>query len=321
MAKTSLSQAQFQGLSWFKKTGMPDDPTLVGQVYFPTNSATLDTRDRKALRRMAAYYAEVLRGSYTNVVRPLQLLFTGFADHRGTESHNQKLGEQRAQAVQREVDRLLATYANYSSTVQSQGETHDQAQRTKAGAHKALRHFQPILVAPSLAVGRRVDIRTSYQVPPPKLEIGDIHIFGEPPVDTSNRFIFRITGGFGIGEYVGGQSLQLDITNERSGQTATYMYVGAGGTVGFPISITTAGEEEHVTLPHWVLLEDFQGAGNVIGGGLGYTGTMLYFDGPMDRGEMYRSLEVVLTGTDIGGGFQADRFGYWNLMHIKKKRK
>lgn len=79
----------------------------MASIYFATDESSLDNQDRQVLAEVYNYYRKVLE------LRQVQLLFIGYADYRGTEKHNLRLGHKRAEAVSKYFS-PLASSLNYS---------------------------------------------------------------------------------------------------------------------------------------------------------------------------------------------------------------
>ena len=157
-----------QEQSWFSLEGTAEDPSLVGQVFFPFDSDRLDGRDRNTMNRLA----KSLEGSLER--KRVELWFVGFADQRGAVGYNQKLGMRRARAVKGYVDRLLgrARYPLYSSKdALSIGEA-KAAQGRVSGARMAL--------------DRRVDIYSNFS-PLRRIRVPTLHV----EVQMARRFSHR----------------------------------------------------------------------------------------------------------------------------------
>ena len=132
-----------QADSWYRSPA----PTLhVSSIYFPTNSSSLDDQDGAVLGALARdYQAHLIDNS-------LKLHFHGFADHRGTEIHNEALSERRARAVAGEMAGLFGEFtSNYrEGEVLGGGEIPDPGQSSAE-----LNRF------------RRVDIYLDQRIPRP----------------------------------------------------------------------------------------------------------------------------------------------------------
>jgi len=95
--------------SWANPDGKVDQPGLVGQIYFPFDSATLDSSDRTVLAILGVRFGGILLNQRT------EFMFIGSADQRGNPNYNLDLGLRRATAVKILVDNLLSWRNNYSS--------------------------------------------------------------------------------------------------------------------------------------------------------------------------------------------------------------
>ena len=133
-----------QEQSWVSLEGTAEDPSLVGQVFFPFDSDRLDERDRNAINRLA----KSLEGALEN--KRVELWFVGFADQRGNAGYNQRLGMRRARAVKSCVDRLLARarFPLYSS---KDALSFGEAQAAQGRASRT-----------RMALDRRVDIYSNF---------------------------------------------------------------------------------------------------------------------------------------------------------------
>lgn len=258
--------------SWFEPApvGWPTHQghRVVAQVYFPFGDRSIDDwSDRKALDSLTAHYRFALRQH-----GKVALTFVGNTDARGGASFNKALGQQRAEAVRRYVDRAMIRdaaeelrFPQYRSRVTSLGES------KASGDH---------------AGDRRVDVvLTSGRLRKPV----ESHVFDELIVTAdykgplTRNLLFRFWGALGAGKGVSFDVLEIEIKNPRTARRAFYTYRGLGGGVS-PISGAGPQEkywEKEVPFSAMVDVDDFEGPGGVgssnmlIGGA-----TVLVFRGP-----------------------------------------
>lgn len=133
-------QSLVQKKSWFSRYGTPSYPSLVGQMFFPTDDAALDMQDYGILNQAIEAFKIPLLGS------AVYLTCTGNADHRGPSGYNEDLGLTRAKAVKAYLDSKLSSFRLYSSSAKTRGEL--DASRS--------------LLEADLASYRRVDLFSSY---------------------------------------------------------------------------------------------------------------------------------------------------------------
>jgi hypothetical protein len=150
-----------QETSWTNIHGTEQYPGLVGQVFFATDSDTLDSQDRNILRQLVRAYGPHLLG------RRVELMCIGNADRRGGRRYNLQLGQRRAEAVQRYFNQQLGDRPLFS-------------------CHRALSHGERNAAqnAPSaarMAEDRRVDIFSSF-IPERRIVLPPIRITAAPPV-------------------------------------------------------------------------------------------------------------------------------------------
>jgi hypothetical protein len=133
-----------QERSWVSLEGTAEDPSLIGQVFFPFDSDRLDGRDRSAMTRLA----KSLEGALES--KRVELWFVGFADQRGSTAYNQRLGMRRARAVKSCVDRMLGRerFPLYSS---KDALSHGEAKAARGRVSHA-----------RMALDRRVDIYSNF---------------------------------------------------------------------------------------------------------------------------------------------------------------
>lgn len=122
----------------------------VAQIFFATDSSTLSRDDKQTLLGVYNTYTKVMQLARVN------MRFVGYADYRGTEKHNQKLSQQRAEAVAAYFEPMRSS-SNYTYKIDAKGES-EQPQTGTTG--RELVNF------------RRVDVYAypTLEKPPPKPE-------------------------------------------------------------------------------------------------------------------------------------------------------
>jgi hypothetical protein len=147
---------------------------VIAEIYFDTDDDKLDTQDVQTLETIASELSVILLG------QRVELTFIGHADHRGSRTYNEKLGQRRAESVRQFFEHRLGRFSSYSSwKVVSRGET------VAAQGDVSKRR---------MAQDRRVDIISSYK-PPRVIVLPGIEIKGDvPPVP---RIVYREWSRFG----------------------------------------------------------------------------------------------------------------------------
>ena len=147
-----------QEQSWVSLEGTTEDPSLVGQIFFPFDSDRLDGRDRIEMARLAKSLESALDS------KRVELWFVGFADQRGSVAYNKRLGMRRARVVKRYVDRLLGRerFPLYSSK-----------DALSVGEAKAARGRRASRAR--MALDRRVDIYSDF-VPLRRIRVPTMYV-------------------------------------------------------------------------------------------------------------------------------------------------
>jgi len=278
-----MSDLQIQLRSCYFPQGNTQSPTLIAQIYFPTDVDQLDQDDAYVLDRLILDFKLKLY-AYKRLVN---LSVVGHADYRGTEQYNDGLSERRATAVKRYLDRSLNKYRRYKSSLDSKGE--QQARQT------------------DLAADRRVDIYSSVRS---RMRIPAIEITGKPPGEYSNEFDVRtwIGAGVALGP-LAAQVLTIEIRNPNTRESVVYTYSGTG--VGFSVNISVPSQWTRVPVGEWLKVGDFEGPGWVRTYGAVLVHTDLVFKGPVNKGRTSEPVKITLEGLDgvVGGSQDAD--GWW----------
>lgn len=296
-----------QLLSWFNAGvqdwgpgGYEGHPT-VGQIHYTFGDASLDhSSDRRVLDALIAHY----RGELEQGM-PVELEFVGHADPRGSKAFNKRLGQQRAEVVQRYVERGIhrnlgdaVRLRKFRSTSTSRGETmptgHNAADRRVdiVRTNKSIMHF---------VAGDPMFITMEYKGP------------------LTSKLLFRVWKSCSVGKIGGVSTLEIEIKNPNTGAGAFYSYVGAGldFTLGSPISCS--GRDKDYTekeLPFGLVdVNDFQGLGGIVPGSMGAGVKVLIFRGPQlhNSKKIIKTdgVEVALLGMEyvqIGAGVTAGRW-------------
>ncbi len=304
--------ARKQYLSWFDPTARSvylDGHPVIAQIFFPFDEAALDSSsDRVVIDALITWYRFEL-GQRKEVA----LDFVGHADARGASGYNLGLGLRRAQAARKRVD--TGVQANWSDRVRfSKYDTRaDSRGATMAtGDHAADRRVDVVL--PNVTRTEHVE------------EIEPLLITADYTGPLTKKLLFRSWGGggAGVGKF-GGEVLEIEIKNPKSGVRAFYYYAGAGAGVGLPVSVSRRSEEytEQVLPYSFVDVDDFAGAGSIqtamaVGGV-----QCLYFSGPKLRytKQVLRKegVEFCFPGWDLQVGVGAS-FGSWEKMPYRNER-
>lgn len=156
-----------QDTSWTDIRGVPEYPGLVAQVFFATDSGTLDTQDTTVLGRLAQEYRIPLLG------HRIELTCVGNADWRGGTGYNLALAQRRAEAVQRfMLERLGSSDLFSCQRALSHGER-NAAQDSPSEAR--------------MAEDRRVDVFSSF-IPERRVVLPPLRVTGAPP---AQRCVYR----------------------------------------------------------------------------------------------------------------------------------
>src|SRR5262245_37718160 len=162
----------YQLSSWCDAYGRPPNTSLVGQIYFATDTAYLDSQDVAELNKLRSPFSLHLLG------RRGHFQCVGHTDHRGGSVYNEDLGRRRAAAVKRKLDALFGHLPLYSSApAVSRGELEAQ---------------WPLPSREQMAADRRVDVvasrnpnRTNNLAPfaiagrlPPEIRITEVQSTG-----------------------------------------------------------------------------------------------------------------------------------------------
>lgn len=184
-----MTKHQKQASSWTSAYGGRND--LVGQIYFPFDSSSLDENDKLSLNFMTEQMSSMA------LSQMVKLKFFGHCDSRGSDEYNRKLALRRASAVQEYVrGRVLVDRRTrfFTSTAISRGEQF-------AGA--------------DMDADRRVDIISSDVPKPPPGVKPPVSIEGKPSVKLVRRPV---------------QILQMDLVPVQ-GRTSTSVIVEKYGMV------------------------------------------------------------------------------------------
>jgi hypothetical protein len=156
----------FQNTSTFLPAGIPGEPGVVSQVFFPTDVSHLDDFDITVLDSLCRHCRRILQN------QRVELSFIGHADARHDTNYNLGLGERRARSVQNFVDQRLTSFRLYTSwPAVSAGE----GGAVQPNIIRGREHHAP---REQLAKDRRVDIYSTFH-PQPKI----------PPVATPPRIL------------------------------------------------------------------------------------------------------------------------------------
>ncbi len=185
----------------------------IGKIYFATDSSKLDPHDMELLQKIVDAYPQRLN---SDPQKPISFMYNGYADYRYTTAHNDKLSQERAQAVADFVgdQARLGAYPNYAPEVRGMGVDYnvdlDYEQRPTDSA--------------SLLWYRRVDILAEgIKDPPPRQE--------EPeatPLLSRNwkaRMYNSVSGGAGI---VQGDVFWMQIVDLTNKLVMNFRYQGLG---------------------------------------------------------------------------------------------
>lgn len=281
-----------QNESRFYPYGTVDFPTLVAEIFFPTNRHMLDKDDTSVLKNLFNKYANVL------LFEKAFFQIEGMADARGDEDYNLKLGLLRAKSVKKYLDMKFKSVPNaskYNSICYSMGES--------AATNK------------NHAADRCVGIYATPVLKRPRVNFLPRIIRGEYNGPLSNVFELSIVGGIGGSKKIGAQALYLDIKNWRTKVVAKYMYKGVGFSIssGLPVSVTTA-TVGYIKIPDWIDEKDFEGSGSIASASLGKSKAKFRFNGPKERGKTNYTLDVVVKGYDffsVGASGDFESFSRW----------
>jgi hypothetical protein len=259
-----------QGVSW---VNVDDAHGRIGQIFFPTDVATLDDLDMAELEKLVSSYDRKLRQ------KRVGFFFAGYADPRYTLEHNASLSEQRAQAVAGYVgdQARLGGLSNYGAGVKGLGVD-----------------FQSTglaLDAATLAPYRRVDIWAEPVNNPTPNPIPTPQPIPRKPLNKHTEWIARMTAGAGASIGAAVEMFGFDIHDADNEFKMQYTYKGVGGGAGLkklPISLSGAPSDwQPITTSIPITILDFEGFAShlaiavqvVVGPGL----DMLFLSGPADK--------------------------------------
>jgi outer membrane protein OmpA-like peptidoglycan-associated protein len=212
----------------------------VAAIYFATNDFHLDDNDRRVLSHIYNTYNHYLS------LRRVTLLFVGYADYRGSESYNTRLGLRRAEAVAAYFSPLQLS-PNYPWGTSSAGES----EVPQIGSTSV-----------ELSPHRRVDIIASPIVPDPPVTVTP-----EPapqPDPRSSRWKCRIRGSAGGGIVYGGSFFGLEVGDLTNHLRMFYTYHGGALTLGPGLSGGLSGASpgtdwQNFTTSVPIRIQDFKG--------------------------------------------------------------
>lgn len=151
----------YQLRSWCDPYGHRQVAGLVGQLYFPTDIAVLDSQDLAELSKLQRPFSVLLIG------RRVHFWCVGHADHRFRWNHNKELAGRRANSVKEILDQLFRDMRFYSG-----------AALTSRGEMEA--NF-PAPSSQQMASDRRVDLFSSTLPNRPPIELPMLQIVGRFP--------------------------------------------------------------------------------------------------------------------------------------------
>jgi len=226
----------------------------VAQAYFATDSSTLTQADKQALMAVYNAYAHVLAGDRL-LARRVSMRFVGYADHRGTERHNEPLRLRRAQAVAY-CFAALRVEDGYDYKIEEGGPEEP----------------QPGTTGRELVAFRRVDVFAypALAKPPPK----SLPPVAESVLATSRRWKFRFRSNViapGIWKLLGSaeagvSAMFIEICDFDNNIAMLFSYVGGGASVGLGASASSEWEQFESSQPLNIL--DLIGPVGHIGGAL-----------------------------------------------------
>lgn len=158
-----MSKRTKQAPSWTSGYGQKSKNKIVGQIFFPYNSSSLDDNDRRCLEALADFFSSLA------LRKQVKLQFCGHCDYRGGDEYNRRLARKRAQTVQSFVrSRMLSDRRPrfFTSTSISHGET---------------------FAGKNMDYDRRVDIISSFVPKPPPGSKPPVVIEGKPTVKRVRR--------------------------------------------------------------------------------------------------------------------------------------
>lgn len=149
--------------------GITPNTGLIGQIYFVTDSDTLDARDQTTMNTLRPFSMFFLGG------QRIHMWCKGYADHRWRVTYNQDLGQRRANTVQQHLNRMFRN-AYFTSSAISLGE--DLA-------------YAPQPSETEMASDRRVDIFVNRIPDRPPIRLPNQHIFGRIPPEIQIEEVFN----------------------------------------------------------------------------------------------------------------------------------
>ena len=213
---------------------------IIGQMFFETGKADLDSDDQAELQKIVDGYAWKLN------VKNVPFSYYGLADYRHTKDYNQDLSEQRAKAVADWVGDAarLGRYRNYGADARGLGIDY----RSK--------HFPA--ESATLSYFRRVDIFAESADPDPAPKKPDP---GQPWL-TSTEWRARLLGGGAGGAGVAIEAFRVEIIDLKNKLYMHFWYKGAGAGVGpqwAPGSFASTSKPVDFNTSVPIRIQDFEG--------------------------------------------------------------
>lgn len=286
-----------------KALKLEDREGVVAEVYFATDQSTIDPQDRAELLKVYNYYAKLLEGPSLRANPPkVRFKFVGYADVRGTETHNLKLSRKRAIAVA-EYFSALRSSPHYNQGIVAMGES-EHPQIVRPGASS---------VSAQLSRHRRVDVLarpvlTEVPNPPPVVV---------PPDPGSRSWAIRLVDSLGASVgVVGGSVARFEIVDIAHQQAMTLRYEAIGFTKGFSGRFAASMDStgwEYFNTPQSLTFDDFEGHADHIGEsvqiGYGYSVDRFIFLGPMKKGTHSVAIKFKSWGRGVSGGVSFEARG------------
>jgi outer membrane protein OmpA-like peptidoglycan-associated protein len=222
-----------QGPTWVNV----HSPTgLIGQVFFVTDESSLDDQDFEELQEIIDRYPPLL-----NIKRVI-FSFHGFADHRFTKEHNQRLSEARAKNVKDFIEQGLFKHPSYVPEVRG------------FGIHPESKFFPP--TSEALAGFRRVDIHAepiSKSRPRPTPRKPD------KPRIPSLRWKARILSSLAADHTLGVDTFRMQIVDLDNNISMVFRYTGISVSAGLPLSASASSEFVEFETSQPIRIRNFEG--------------------------------------------------------------
>jgi outer membrane protein OmpA-like peptidoglycan-associated protein len=259
--------------SWINPTS---NHAHIGQIFFATDDATLDSRDMALLDDLCHQYEPEVRKSNG----PFVFRYFGYADYRHTKEHNYDLSKLRAQAVADHVGANAPTrlggLANYRADVRGLGVDYNGINRPPNS--KDLEEYRRVdIIAPNIK-----DPDPVRPDPPDR-----------PPRSTHWQARLLNSQGGSVGP-IQGDRLLLEIVDLKNKLGMVFRYVGGGVGKG-PKSRFPGGSSFSASPSNWVTFDvypevsitDFEGWATHTAGqlqvGIGGSFDLLILFGPYER--------------------------------------